>query len=72
MVRVLASIATKGENEGARVHAANSLLDRGWGKPDQPHVTHEGGPLQIVIRQIIDINGEIKSEPVLIEQQRDS
>lgn len=27
--------ALKAENEGTRVAAANALLDRGWGKPQQ-------------------------------------
>lgn len=32
----------------ARVAAANSLLDRGWGKPAQPHDGNgEGGPIVI-------------------------
>ena len=32
----LVEIAERGENESARVAAANSLLDRGYGKPTQP------------------------------------
>ena len=31
----------------ARVSAANSLLDRGYGKPPQ-HITGEGGPSYVV------------------------
>jgi hypothetical protein len=31
----LMEIADHGENESARVAAANSLLDRGWGRPAQ-------------------------------------
>lgn len=37
----LASIMRDGESEAARVSAANSILDRGYGKPAQ-HVTSEG------------------------------
>lgn len=34
----------------ARVAAANSLLDRGWGKPAQPVVGGgEGGPVQLTV-----------------------
>ena len=32
-LQTLAEIAERGENESARVAAANALLDRGWGKP---------------------------------------
>jgi hypothetical protein len=41
----------------ARVAAANSLLDRGWGKPAQPiDGDGEGGPIaiQAIVRKIID------------------
>jgi hypothetical protein len=34
----------------ARVQAANSILDRGWGKPAQPHDGDgEGGPVQLTV-----------------------
>ncbi len=36
----------------ARVSAANALLDRGWGKPTQPHTDDEGGPMTLIIRHI--------------------
>jgi hypothetical protein len=32
----LVEIALNGENESARVTAANALLDRAWGKPSVP------------------------------------
>jgi hypothetical protein len=41
----------------ARVAAANSLLDRGWGKPAQPiDGDGEGGPIaiQAIVRKIVD------------------
>jgi hypothetical protein len=34
----LVEICRNGENEGARIAAANALLDRGWGKPTVPVV----------------------------------
>jgi hypothetical protein len=34
-IKVLAKIAIEGKNEGARVRAAEVLLDRGWGKAPQ-------------------------------------
>jgi hypothetical protein len=32
-IAALGEICRNGENEGARIAAANALLDRGWGKP---------------------------------------
>jgi hypothetical protein len=34
----------------ARVSAANSILDRGWGKPAQPIENGEDGPLELMHR----------------------
>lgn len=34
----------------ARVSAANSILDRGWGKPAQPIENGEDGPLELLHR----------------------
>ena len=54
----LASIMHSAEAPpAARVAAANSLLDRGWGKPAQPiDGDGEGGPIaiQAIVRKIID------------------
>lgn len=38
--------------ESARVAAANSLLDRGWGKPTQPISGDEDNPLRVAISRI--------------------
>lgn len=40
----------------ARVAAATALLDRGWGKPTQPHSGDDDGPIQIaqITRVIVD------------------
>lgn len=48
-LKTLATIASKGESEAARVSAANALLDRAYGKPPQAvQVSGEdGGPLEI-------------------------
>jgi hypothetical protein len=47
----LASIMHSAEAPpAARVAAANSLLDRGWGKPAQPvDGDGEGGPVQLTV-----------------------
>lgn len=47
-IQTLAGIAQNGEQEAARVRAAEALLDRGWGKPTQPvSGDEEMGPLII-------------------------
>ena len=53
-LKTLATIMMKGENEAARVSAANSILDRGYGKPFQA-VRLSGpndGPIQMVSGQM--------------------
>jgi hypothetical protein len=71
-VRVLASIAgQRNAPPSARVAAASELLDRGWGRAAQIHSDPDGGPIQVIIRQIIDITGERRNDPVLIEQDCD-
>ena len=45
-LRTLAEIAERGENESARVAAANAILDRGWGKPTQHIDADLGGSLE--------------------------
>jgi hypothetical protein len=47
-LRTLVDIAEHGENESARVTAANALLDRGWGKPAVP-ITDEP-PMRITFK----------------------
>lgn len=45
-IQSLAGIAQNGQSESARVAACGILLDRGWGKPVQPHDGDgEGGPI---------------------------
>lgn len=54
-VRTLASIMNMADAPpAARVGAASALLDRGWGKPTQPHSGDEDGPpIALRIEQII-------------------
>ena len=50
-IQTLAGIAQNGTSESARVAAANSLMDRGWGKPVQPHDGDgEGGAIELIHR----------------------
>ena len=53
-VRTLGGVAEAGESEAARVSAAIALLDRGWGKPNQPHDAKVDGELRITIRKMLD------------------
>jgi hypothetical protein len=47
-IETLVSIMTNPKSApAARVSAANSLLDRGYGKPPQ-HITGEGGPSYVI------------------------
>ena len=52
-VRTLGGISETGESESARVAAAIALLDRGWGKPNQPHDAKVDGELRVVIRKML-------------------
>jgi len=47
---VLAEIMAKGESDAARVSAANSILDRGFGRPFQSlhHSGPAGGPIATI------------------------
>ena len=40
----LSTILESGQSEQARIMAANSLLDRGWGKPTQPIAGDDDAP----------------------------
>lgn len=46
---VLVQVAQASESDAARVSAANSILDRGYGKPTQPteHTGKDGAPLDL-------------------------
>jgi len=46
-VAVLAGIMMSSADEGARVRAASTLLDRGWGKAAQP--IEADGELKIIV-----------------------
>jgi hypothetical protein len=52
-VKTLGGISETGESEAARVSAAIALLDRGWGKPNQPTDAKVDGELRIVIRKML-------------------
>ena len=43
-IEKLVAVMRKGESEQAQILAANSLLDRGWGRPTQPIAGDPQGP----------------------------
>lgn len=49
----MGAIAANSENDSARVTACVHLLDRGWGKPEQPIEGKIDTNIEIVIRNII-------------------
>ncbi len=49
-ISTLAGIMKDSADEGARVRAASTLLDRGWGKAAQPQTGQDGeGPIIVKI-----------------------
>jgi hypothetical protein len=52
-VSTLGGICENSESDAARATAAIALLDRGWGKPNQPHDAKVDGELRIVIRKLL-------------------
>lgn len=52
-MQTLGGICENSESDAARVTAAIALLDRGWGKPNQPHDAKVDGELRIVIRKML-------------------
>ena len=54
-VKVLAGIASAEDAPpAARVSAAQALLDRGWGKPAQPHTGEDEKDIRVTIRNITE------------------
>ena len=51
-ILTLGGIATSGESEAAKVAASIALLDRGWGKPNQPTENKIDGSIEVILRDI--------------------
>ena len=69
-VKVLAGIVSQeAVPAAARVSAAGILLDRGWGNAIQPHTGEDGGPIRVIIRQLIDVVPQDKDEPLVLEHE---
>jgi hypothetical protein len=46
--------AAKGVDDDIKIRAIAILLDRGWGRPNQPHDAKLEGELRITIRKILN------------------
>jgi hypothetical protein len=69
-IKTLAGIVSQeAAPASARVTAASALLDRGWGRPAQVHNGGDGGSIQVVIRQIIDVVEHDKEEALVLEHE---
>ena len=54
-IQTLAGIARNSTSDAARVSAAQALLDRGWGKPAQPHTGEDDKDIiHVVIRNVVE------------------
>ena len=53
-IQTLAGIARNSTSDTARVSAAQALLDRGWGKPAQPHTGEDDKDIRITVRNIVE------------------
>lgn len=64
-VRTLTGIMRqKAAPASARAFCATALLDRGWGKAPMQLTGEDGGPLTVIIRQIIDITEQSEADDV--------
>jgi hypothetical protein len=66
----LVSVCESGETEGARVAAANAILDRGYGKPAQAYTGEDGeGPVEVALSVITDLD-RAKALAALVAKQK--
>jgi len=52
-VQALGGIVENSDSDASRVAAAIALLDRGWGKPNQPAEHKVEGSIDVVIRDLM-------------------
>jgi hypothetical protein len=68
-LKVLTGVmGSKSAPPSARVVAAQTILDRGWGKAPQQLVGEDGGDIKIIIRQIIE-TATVSDDALVIEHQ---
>ena len=60
-IRTLTGVCgSKAAPAAARVSAAQALLDRGWGKPAQPHTCEDDKDIRVTIRTIVEPRSGLK------------
>jgi hypothetical protein len=57
-IKQISGIMINDLDSGRRLMAAGMLLDRGYGKPSQPHDAKVDGELRITIRKMMTEDGE--------------
>ena len=63
-LRTLVEIAAHGENQSARVTAANAILDRGWGKPAVPII-----PADVPEEITLNFGTTLRPRPAIAEAE---
>ena len=56
-INTLAGLMKGADKDAVRAYCANSLIDRGWGKPNQPVTGADGKSIEILVRTIVDGKG---------------
>jgi len=56
-INTLQGLMKSADKDAVRAYCANSLIDRGWGKPHQPVTGAEGKAIEILVRTIVDGKG---------------
>lgn len=51
-VQVIAGVMDASKNDANRIAAADLLLCRGWGRPNQTHTGEDGGAIEIILRNL--------------------
>ena len=59
-VETLAEVMVTGSSS-ARVSAANAILERGWGKPEQPVTGPDGGDIPVTLRVIFEDGRQVSA-----------
>jgi hypothetical protein len=59
-INTLQGLMKSADKDAVRAYCANSLIDRGWGKPHQTVNAELGGEIEITIRKMLG-NGKDKT-----------
>ena len=53
-INTLSGLMKSADKDAVRAYCANSLIDRGWGKPHQTVSGEDGKAIEILVRTIVD------------------